>query len=438
MPPTLAQPFTRPAAPHRGTSSPTHLRQGQATCLLAGGTTAGLAMCLSGVVLFEPAPIDAAVMGLCGLAVLTGQLAFSGLHSIPALLLAVFLLANVVSMADPIEKTRTIWYALVTAYLGVSLFFFAGLLTRHGSAAVRMLMRGYAFAAIYSVVLHLGGYFHLIPGHDILTLYNRPKGLFKDPNVFGPFLVPVAIYALMALQLESKRWVKAAWAGTFLICTLGVFLSFSRACWLNYVASMAIYAVMFFVSSESGAQLSGRLVTAAAFACVALTLVVALINVPVVNNMLMIRLGSKGMQSYDTKRFQVHDEALESARQQQLGIGPGQSELAFAYATHSTYLRVLTENGVAGALAFYALLLASLGRALHMARKAKGKRWRALGAVLFACMGGLLANSVVIDSIHWRHLWLVLGMAWVAHPNALPRPVVLTRYRSPRREPVAS
>ncbi|MBL8211870.1 MAG: O-antigen ligase family protein [Bryobacterales bacterium] len=399
-------------------------------------TAVGLAMCLSGVVLVEPAPIDAAIMGLCGLAVLIGQLSFAGAHSLPAFLLVLFLFANVVSMADPIEKTRTIWYALVTAYLGASLFFFAGLLTRHGMPAVRVLMRGYAFAAIYSVALGLGGYFNLLPGRDILTLYNRPKGLFKDPNVFGPFLIPVAIYALMALQVAQKRWAKVAWAATFLVCTLGVFLSFSRACWLNFAVSLGIYALMFFWSSESGAQLSARLVAAATFGCVAGILVLALVSVPAVKSMLMIRLGAKGLQSYDTKRFQVHDEALESARRRPLGIGPGQSEIAFAYATHSTYLRVLTENGVVGALAFYALLGASLWRALRLARTARTKRWRSLGAVLLACIGGVLANSVVIDSIHWRHLWLLLGMSWAAHPNALPLPTPSFRYRTPRRAPI--
>ncbi len=434
MTPTLPTPVLRPAPEARPPAPRFTVKPKRPHFWLV--TAVGLAMCLSGVVLVEPAPIDAAVIGLFGLALLIGQLSFAGMHAVPALLLAVFLFANVVSMTDPIEKTRTIWYALVTAYLGTSLFFFAGLLTRHGMPAVRLLMRGYAFAAIYSVVLGLGAYFGLIPGREILTLYDRPKGLFKDPNVFGPFLIPVAVYALMALQLERRRWVKAAWAGAFLVCTLGVFLSFSRACWVNFAVSLAVYAAMFFWSSESGAQLSGRLVAAATFTCVAGVLVLALISVPAVKSMLMIRLGAKGLQSYDTKRFQVHEEALESARRRPLGIGPGQSEIAFAYATHSTYLRVLTENGVVGALAFYALLTASVWRALRLARTAATKRWRSLGAVLLACLGGVLANSVVIDSIHWRHLWLLLGMAWAAHPNALPQVIPRLPYRSPRRERV--
>jgi hypothetical protein len=33
-------------------------------------------------------------------------------------------------------------------------------------------------------------------------------------------------------------------------------------------------------------------------------------------------------------------------------------------------------------------------------------------AALLAAWVGLLANSFFIDSIHWRHLWLVAGLIW--------------------------
>jgi hypothetical protein len=34
--------------------------------------------------------------------------------------------------------------------------------------------------------------------------------------------------------------------------------------------------------------------------------------------------------------------------------------------------------------------------------------------ILVASIGGQLVNSVVIDSIHWRHFWILLGLAWSA------------------------
>lgn len=379
----------------------------------------GLAMAISCVVLIEPAPIDVALIGLLGIGLLWRRLSFAAIHAVPVIIITAFLLANVVSMTDPLEKTRSIWYLMVTAYLAVSLFFFSGLTTRYGALAVKIVMNGYAVAAMLSVVLATAAYFNVIPGQATLLVNDRPRGLFKDPNVFGPFLVPVAIYALVAIQTETKRASKAIWALVFITMTLGVLLSYSRACWFNYVTSLAIYGVFFLWSSENAKQLGQRLIRAGMVALAGLLVLVALISVPTVRNMLMLRLGSRGLQYYDQKRFQTHDKALEMARRKPLGIGPGQSELALQYATHSTYLRVLIENGVLGALTFYTLLLMSLWRCYVLARTARTPVWRAYGCVLLACVGGILANSIVIDSIHWRHLWLLLGFAWTAHPDAL-------------------
>ena len=35
-------------------------------------------------------------------------------------------------------------------------------------------------------------------------------------------------------------------------------------------------------------------------------------------------------------------------------------------------------------------------------------------AVLFAAWCGLLANSAFVDTLHWRHLWVVAALVWVA------------------------
>jgi len=33
---------------------------------------------------------------------------------------------------------------------------------------------------------------------------------------------------------------------------------------------------------------------------------------------------------------------------------------------------------------------------------------------LLAAWCGILANSVFVDTLHWRHLWLVAGLIWAA------------------------
>ena len=57
-----------------------------------------------------------------------------------------------------------------------------------------------------AAVLGIVGYFGLFPGaHELMTRYGRATGLFKDPNVFGPFLVPALVYGLSRLTGASLR-----------------------------------------------------------------------------------------------------------------------------------------------------------------------------------------------------------------------------------------
>ena len=65
--------------------------------------------------------------------------------------------------------------------------------------------------------LGIVGYFDLLPGaHELLTRYGRATGPFKDPNVFGPFLVPALVYALQpahrrAAAQEHSRCSACCW-----------------------------------------------------------------------------------------------------------------------------------------------------------------------------------------------------------------------------------
>ena len=77
-------------------------------------------------------------------------------------------------------------------------------------------------------------------------------------------------------------------------------------------------------------------------------------------------------------------------------------------------MRTLAEHGVLGLTAL-GLLIGGL--VLPLARRAlrEPARNQVLpDRVLLACIGGQLVNSLVIDSIHWRHLWVVFGLAWAS------------------------
>ena len=93
------------------------------------------------------------------------------------------------------------------------------------------------------------------------------------------------------------------------------------------------------------------------------------------------------------------------------GAGPGQFEAIAGISAHSTYARAIGEQGFLGLLVLLALLGFTLGAAVRNA--ARGRDTYGIGsAALLGAWCGLLANSAFIDTLHWRHLWLVAGLIW--------------------------
>ena len=116
-------------------------------------------------------------------------------------------------------------------------------------------------------------------------------------------------------------------------------------------------------------------------------------------------------QSYDNERFGAQALGMRLAEENPIGIGPGQFELVQPLSAHSTYVRALAEEGVLGAAALLALLFGTL---LFAARNAVlGRDTYGIGSgPLLAAWCGMLVNSFVIDTLHWRHLWLLAGLIW--------------------------
>jgi hypothetical protein len=42
---------------------------------------------------------------------------------------------------------------------------------------------------VIAALFGIAGYFNLFPGAEYFTRFDRARGTFQDPNVFGPFLV---------------------------------------------------------------------------------------------------------------------------------------------------------------------------------------------------------------------------------------------------------
>jgi O-antigen ligase len=376
---------------------------------------AGLAVATGSVVLVEPAPYDLAIILLFVAGVLLRRLSFTREHRLPVLLLTGFLCANAISMCAAPDLRVAAGHVCVTTYLVVSWLLFVGLSGSGGQFGVRALMNGYAAAAWFSALAAGLAFFDLIPYREVLLRFGRAQGLFKDPNVYGPYLVPVLLYGLMRLQ--RVRPFSLRFFGELLACALiatGVFISFSRAAWGDCaLATVAFLGLQFAYSVRTRTLSAGAL-----YSVLALVLIVGIVAALSLaggsgfSHLLQDRLGDNGLHHYDDDRFDTQRRAIETVLQQPMGIGPGQSEVVFDYSTHNMYLRILVESGVLGFVAFYAFVLLSVARATRLALTLRDRFTRDVFALVSASCFGLLLNGFVIDTVHWRHLWFLLALAW--------------------------
>src|SRR3984893_13115188 len=174
-----------------------------------------------------------------------------------------------------IDKSDIFSWIATSWYMAVTVIFFAMVLSEDTQARLDMLRRGLIVGAMIASLAALGGYFNLVPGgHDLLTLYERARGTFKDPNVFGAFLILPSLFALRSVVYD--RLAKSLHA-TFArgIMAVAILLAFSRAAWGGLVITAAFMLVLMVLTSPSRSQRS-RIVV---ISVVAVIIVVALLAV---------------------------------------------------------------------------------------------------------------------------------------------------------------
>jgi hypothetical protein len=279
------------------------------------------------------------------------------------------------------------------------------------AARLDLLRRGLIVGGLIAAIAGIAGYFNLVPGgHDLLTLYERARGTFKDPNVFGAFLVLPALFVLQSVV--SDRFGKSFRSViAFGIMALAILLAFSRAAWGLLAIASAFMLALMVLTSPSRAQRSRIIAMAVAAAVIVALLIMVLLSLDSVAEMFKQRASFD--QSYDEGRFGRfgrHILGAQMALELPFGIGPLQFTKFFPEDTHNSYLNAFMSGGWISGICYPALVFTTVIMGFrHIFIRVP---WQRAYLAIFATFLGTVGESFIIDTDHWRHFWMMLGAMW--------------------------
>lgn len=363
---------------------------------------------LGAFVINEPAPYELMLVASIG-----GFLIFGlRLSSYAISLTTLFLLFNIgglLSMFQMSDYQEIPLYLMVSLFLGLSSVFFCAVIEAD-MGRLRIIYRAYVVGALITAMLGILGYFHAFPGAEIFTLYDRAKGAFQDPNVFGPFLVPPVLYLSYGLLQRNLTFAPFR-AGILLILMMAILLSFSRAAWGLVIISGGILYMLQYASEQRPEKRQQMVIILVAGLAVFSAILLVALQFEAVGAMFSER--AKAVQEYDSGnlgRFARHAIGFQWALENPLGIGPLEFGLTLGEDTHNIWVKSLMAYGWLGFASYLAMTIWTIFGPLKLLLL--DRPWTPYLQVAWAAFVGHIIIAWVIDIDHWRHVYLMIGVVW--------------------------
>ncbi len=366
----------------------------------------------SGAIVFiEPSPYELVTLAATIVFFATSGLRLRLVFMPLLLLLFVVNIGYTISAIPFMDKPEVATWIATSWYMAITVILFAMVLSEDTTARLDMLRRGLIAGALLAATAGVAGYFNLVPGgRDLLTLYDRARGTFKDPNVLGAFLILPALFALQSVV--SDRFGKSFRNTIALgIMTLAILLAFSRAAWGGLVVTAAFMLALMVLTSQSRAHRSRIIVMAVVAVVVVVMLIAILLSSDSIGE--MFRQRASFGQSYDSGRFGRfgrHILGAEMALDLPFGVGPLQFNRYMPEDTHNSYLNAFMSGGWIAGVCYPALVFVTVIMGFRHAFVRVP--WQRAYLAIFAAFLGTVGMSFVIDTDHWRHFWMMLGAMW--------------------------
>jgi hypothetical protein len=362
------------------------------------------------IVLIEPSPYELLTLLAAVIFFATGlrlRLVF-----MPLLLLLFLVNVGYSICAIPyMDKPEVANWIATSWYMAVTVMLFAMVISEDTAARLEMLRRGVILGALIASISAIAGYFNLVPGgHDLLTLYERARGTFKDPNVLGAFLILPTLFVLQSVVSDHLgRSLRSTIS--LAIMALAILLAFSRAAWGGLAITSAFMLALMVLTSQSRAERSRIIVVSLVAVTIALLLLAVLLSVDSISDLFKQRASFD--QSYDTGRFGRfgrHILGAQMALDLPFGIGPLRFHNYFPEDTHNSYLNAFMSGGWISGICYPALVFITV--IIGFRHVFVRVPWHRTYLAIFAAFLGTVGENFIIDTDHWRHFWMMLGTMW--------------------------
>jgi len=298
---------------------------------------------------------------------------------------------------------------------------------------LRMIGRAWAISSIcWAGVLVTASLLHISAIEGIRPQDgNRLMFTFGDPNYAGAYWV-ISMFVVYATRAPDRTWLRRV---GYLLLLWSLVLSESNGAAVEFIAGVAL---LFCV----GVYRKQGLVNAMALLMVAVVAVVVFLQVaPIVTvqtwardsgqSLLVNTLGRSNSSS--AQRSALIDEALSLyASDGLLGSGPSTTkallfdrQYPYAKEAHDDYLAALVERGPLGVLGVVLLVISAAWRAGTVLRGPPSLSFAAQIPRPVGLVAALVALGVAgtyYEVMHFRFLWLLLGLVAVLASRPEPEP----------------
>ncbi|MBV9520272.1 MAG: O-antigen ligase domain-containing protein [Hyphomicrobiales bacterium] len=357
----------------------------------------------------EPSPYELIFAGVLAFFLATG-----GLRVRPSILplafcLIVFSIGGFISLAPFLDESESVMFTLVSAYLSLTSLFFAMLLRIDAPGRIEALRNGYVIAGVAASIAGIIGFFNIGGLGEILTRYDRAAGTFKDPNVLGTFVILPLVYLVHSILTTRLRvWSVAAVA---IIVFGGVFLSFSRGAWGHAFGSLALMTVLTFIANRE-ARVRRRIIVMTMVGLTSITgAFAAVLSLNSVERTFENRATFE--QSYDLGeqgRFGNQLASIPMLMERPNGFGPLRFRFFFAEDAHNVYINAFASYGWLGGFSYLVLIILTMSIGWRLVCADFSLRGHAI--VIWSTLFVEILQGFQIDTDHWRHFWLMLGLIW--------------------------